>query len=161
MGGWVHVVGEGKGVLNLSAITILTLVASHRFCLLIQTLTTRRCHLKKCAKREKNFRTSCCQNPCYAFITIFCFAGASAIFVSSFSTFEGYDNEYQGRNRCEQLACPATDHSGCDVAKFSSNVNYDGWIKHKGKRSGKFCSKNATVSSEICGYMCKYRLIRH
>ena len=148
-------------IANMSAITILTVVTSILFTL--QTLTTRRCHLRKCAKREKNFRTSCCKNPCYALITIFCFAGASAIFVSSFSTFEGYDNKYQGKNRCEQLACPATDHSGCDVAKFSSNVNYDGWIIHKGKRSGRFCSKNATDSSEMCGYMCKYmcRLIRH
>ena len=128
--------------------------------MLVQTLMTPRCHAKKCAKRVKNFSTSCCKNPCYALINIFCIAGATAMWGSLFSTFHVLTEEPKGTNLCEQLACPPTDFAGCDVAKFSSNINYDAWIQHKGKRPGKFCSKNSTESSEMCGYMCKSRLIR-
>ena len=73
-------------------------------------------------------------------------------------------------DRCERLACLPTDFAGCDVTKFEPNNNnidygerndWGPYIYHKKKHPGKFCSKDATESSEMCGYMCKSRLIRH
>ena len=133
--------------------------------LLIQALTTPRCHARKCAKREKNFSRSCIKNPCYVLINIFCFAGATGVWVSLLSTFQAL-MEPKVENRCERLACLPTDFAGCDVTRFEPNNNniYYGkrtWIIHEEKHPGKFCSKDATESSEMCGYMCKSRLIRH
>ena len=150
-------------LLHPSAIRILTLMILILF-LLIQALTTPRCHARKCAKREKNFSRSCMKNPCYKFIHFFCFAGATVAWVVSLTTFGGHLGP-KAENRCERLACLPTDFAGCDVTKFepnNNNIDYGkrDWIVHEEKHPGKFCSKDATESSEMCGYMCKSRLIR-
>ena len=133
--------------------------------LLIQALTTPRCHARKCAKREKNFSKSCIKNPCYKLINIFC-CGCATILWASLIGVSGSLMRSEVEDRCERLACLPTDFAGCDVTKFEPNNNniYYGkrdWIIHEEKHPGKFCSKDATESSEMCGYMCKSRLIRH